>query len=151
MEGHEHKVQRKALSPAFSSTSVKELAPILHSKAEELCDVWEKEISQPISTEMESKEQAPALDTASGISRAMFDVMGLGGFDFAFDSLKDDSRPDHQPYRQMFRSLDQGVDPRDILDLYLPFLRTLWVSLFFQPKPREYVLNIYSQVKKPGG
>ncbi|KAJ2913029.1 hypothetical protein MD484_g7385, partial [Candolleomyces efflorescens] len=128
MEGHEHKVQRKALSPAFSSTSVKELAPILHSKAEELCDVWEKEIYQSASTEMESKEQTPALDTASGISRAMFDVMGLGGFDFAFDSLKDDSRPDHQPYRQMFRSLDQGVDLRDILDLYLPFLRILWPS-----------------------
>ncbi|RXW18446.1 hypothetical protein EST38_g7415 [Candolleomyces aberdarensis] len=128
MEGHEHKVQRKALSPAFSSTSVRELAPVLHSKAEELCDVWEKELSQLGSPDMETKEQAPALDTASGISRAVFDVMGLGGFDFAFDSLKDDSRPDHQPYRQMFRALDQGVDPRDILDLYLPFLRNLWPS-----------------------
>lgn len=122
MEGQEHKAQRKALSPAFSSTSVRELAPFLHSKAEELCNTWEKEISQQAST--------AEIDVSSGVSRAAFDVMGLGGFDFAFDSLKDDSRPDHQPYRQMFRILDLGVDPRDILDLYLPLLRNIWVSAF---------------------
>lgn len=128
MEGHEHKVQRKLIAPAFTAQSIRELAPIFYSKAEELCDLWASEEATPADSDKQTGPDRFTVDVTVGLGRAVFDAMGLGGFDYDFNSLKDASRPDHQPYRKMFRIVDQGISPRDIVDLYLPFLRKLWVS-----------------------
>lgn len=129
MEGREHKAQRRILGPAFSGHAIKELTPTFYSKAEELCDLWDSTLSHPDSP---GDEKRPQIDVVPGLGRAVFDAIGLAGFDYAFDSLADDTRFDYQAYRQMFGVVDQGVDFRDIIDLYMPILRTIWVSNVLQ-------------------
>lgn len=128
MEGHEHKVQRKLIGPAFTAQSMKELASIFYSKADELCDFWDSERQTCQDSEKRADREGFTVDVTAGLGRAIFDAMGLGGFDYDFNSLRDPARPDHQPYRKMFRVVDQGISPRDIVDLYLPFLRKFLVS-----------------------
>lgn len=128
MEGHEHKVQRKLIGPAFTAQSMKDLAAVFYLKAEELCDVWDNEASTRADSEKQVGSDSFTADVTVGLGRAIFDAMGLGGFDYDFKSLRDEKRLDHQPYRTMFRVVDQGISSRDIVDLYLPFLRKVWVS-----------------------
>ena len=128
MEGHEHKVQRKLIGPAFTPQSMKELMPIFSSKAEELCNFWDNELSSKEASEQGSNKEDLTVDVTTGLGRAMFDAMGLGGFDYDFNSLGDNTRPDHQPYRRMFNVVDQGISPRDVVDLFLPFCRKFYVS-----------------------
>ncbi|KAF6766438.1 cytochrome P450 [Ephemerocybe angulata] len=128
MEGTEHKAQRKILGPAFSAQNTKELTPIFQAKAEELCDQWDSVVSQTDSSGDLAAQQSPVIDVSSSLGKAVFDAQGLAGFDYAFDSLQDDSKPDYQAYRELFRVVDQGVAPRDIIDLYAPILRKIWPS-----------------------
>ena len=126
MEGHEHKIQRKLIAPAFSSQSIKHLTSIFISKAEEACNIWEKDLK----AQQTAGSAAPVVDVTQLLSRAAFDAIGLGGFGYAFDSVKDEASPDRQPFNSIFRIADQGIDLRDTLDLYVPILRKLWVRDF---------------------
>jgi cytochrome P450 len=124
-EGHEHRLQRKLIAPAFSSQVVKSLSPIFLDKAEQLCDVLDSHISE--------EEGSATVNAAHWLSRTAFDIIGLSGFDYTFNSLEDESEPIHMAFRRMFQTTDKGFTPRAILDLYFPILNRLWVRaiLFF--------------------
>ncbi|TFK30676.1 cytochrome P450 [Coprinopsis marcescibilis] len=122
MEGHEHKVQRKVISPAFSAQAVKGVSPIFAQKADQLCDIWDSQVDAA------SQSQNIVVNVAHWFSRTTFDIIGLSGFNYNFDSLADESEPIHLAFRRMFRTLDKGIGPRDIVELYFPILRTIWPS-----------------------
>lgn len=121
-EGHEHRVQRKLIAPAFSSQVVKSLSPIFLDKAQQLCDVLDSHISED--------DESATVNAAHWLSRTAFDIIGLSGFDYTFNSLEDESEPIHMAFRRMFQTTDKGFTPRAILDLYFPSLNKLWVRVF---------------------
>jgi hypothetical protein len=141
MEGDEHKFQRRILAPAFTLQAIKNITPVLFRKADELHDRWKGLIDGAVLPEVEASctaslatNSAPAsgaiIDVAHWISRASFDVIGLAGFDYDFHSLQDETEEVYGAYRRMFNIADKGLNLREILELYFPLLRKIWVRFF---------------------
>ncbi|RDB28478.1 hypothetical protein Hypma_015095 [Hypsizygus marmoreus] len=142
MEGSEHKMQRRLIGPAFTSTSVKTMVPIFLQKARQMCERWDILISEPFLDDVETPMDPPpayaavatasekfrgrTIDVAHWTSRASFDVIGLAGFDYRFNSLDDESEAVYSAYRRMFNVADKGPRMRGVLELYFPIIRTLW-------------------------
>lgn len=131
MEGQVHKIQRKFISPAFSSQSLKQMTPVMYQKAEELRDRWLKILLQTTTNNQQGDQKAEdtTIDVSHWISRASFDVIGLAGFNYHFHALGEESEHVYMAYRRMFAIADRGLSLRGLLDLYLPWLRKIWVSL----------------------
>jgi len=138
MEGDEHRFQRRILAPAFTLQAIKNVTPIFFRKADELHDRWKDLTSGVVSLEAEaSSRDSPTassasdsgniIDVAHWISRASFDVIGLAGFDYDFHSLQDETEEVYDAYRRMFNIADKGLGLREILELYFPILRKIWV------------------------
>lgn len=141
MEGKEHDMQRKIVHSAFTPRSVKNMTPIFFQKAEELQECWKNILDEHISPQTKTSPSASMLagpvaetviDVAHWISRASFDIIGLTGFNYDFHSIRDESEPVYTAYRRMFNIADKGLNLRQILDLYFPILRTIWVTLFYK-------------------
>ncbi|KIO26751.1 hypothetical protein M407DRAFT_197174 [Tulasnella calospora MUT 4182] len=79
-EGLDHKRQRKILNPCFGPAYIRELTPIFYDKAFELRDIWVRQIEEG---RLESKE----IDVFVWLARATLDIIGLSGFDYAFETL----------------------------------------------------------------
>ncbi|KAF8633944.1 hypothetical protein AX15_001127 [Amanita polypyramis BW_CC] len=131
MEGEGHRKQRRLLGPAFSSQTVKRVAPVFFQKANELCERWftlfpESEVDKQ-SDEPACPENAGmiSIDIVHWISRAAFDVIGLAGFDYHFRALQDETEDVYLAYRRMFSIADKGLGARGYLELYFPILRSI--------------------------
>jgi hypothetical protein len=138
MEGDEHKFQRRILAPAFTLQAIKNITPVFFRKADELHDRWKDLIDGAVSPVVEASSTDPpatssasnsgdVIDVAHWISRASFDVIGLAGFDYDFHSLQDETEEVYGAYRRMFNIADKGLGLREILELYFPILRKIWV------------------------
>ncbi|KAG5646087.1 hypothetical protein DXG03_004510 [Asterophora parasitica] len=110
------------------------MSPVFLQKAQQLCDRWILLISEPF-TDIQrvpadhsaaEKFKSATIDVAHWISRASFDVIGLAGFDYSFNSIQDESEEVYGAYRRMFNVADQGVTLKGILELYFPIIRTIW-------------------------
>ncbi|KDR85255.1 hypothetical protein GALMADRAFT_108155 [Galerina marginata CBS 339.88] len=138
MEGTEHAMQRRIIAPAFKDFPIKNMAPVFSRKAEELHDRWkdildgqppqESPPTDPAIDHATSKSRGAVIDIAQWISRASFDVIGLTGFNYDFHSVEDESERVYTAYRQMFDIADKGLGLREILELYFPILRKIWVN-----------------------
>lgn len=123
------------------------MLPIFLQKAEQLSDRWQDIIlvdgptapSTPSTSEStlvivnnEGKKQAASsgvvIDVLHWMSRASFDVIGLSGFDYSFDSLNDETEEVYVAYRRMFDVLDKVAMLRMVAELYFPIIRTVWVG-----------------------
>ncbi|KIO26747.1 hypothetical protein M407DRAFT_74068 [Tulasnella calospora MUT 4182] len=80
IQSDKHKRQRKILNPCFGPAHIRELAPIFYDKGYELRDIWLRQIEDG---RLESKE----IDVSVWLARATLDIIGLTGFDYAFDTL----------------------------------------------------------------
>lgn len=117
----------------------------MYGKAEELKEKWSSMIhenykskwdeviaslpeeSLPLSKEEATKFSGGAIvDIAHWISRATFDIIGLSGFDYAFNALENETEDVYLAYRTMFCSIDKGPGFKRILGLYFPIIETLW-------------------------
>ncbi|KIO26749.1 hypothetical protein M407DRAFT_23945 [Tulasnella calospora MUT 4182] len=76
----DHKRQRKILNPCFGPAYIRELTPIFYDKAFELRDIWLRQIEEG---GLESQE----IDVFVWLARATLDIIGLAGFDYAFETL----------------------------------------------------------------
>ncbi|KAJ7261008.1 cytochrome P450 [Mycena rebaudengoi] len=74
-----HKQQRRILNPAFGAPQIRELTEIFIEKSIQLRDVWLSEAA--INGEVET------VDVLSRISKATFDIIGLAGFNYKFNTL----------------------------------------------------------------
>ncbi|KIJ68616.1 hypothetical protein HYDPIDRAFT_81313 [Hydnomerulius pinastri MD-312] len=138
MEGEEHKILRKLISPAFSTQAIKAMTPIFFQKAEELRDRWECLTATPTSIDAEGLPPLPpppylptrsladtVLDVSHWFSRAAFDVIGLAGFDYHFRSLQHESEDVYLAYRNMFKVADRNPGVRGLIQLYFPFIEKI--------------------------
>lgn len=141
------------MGPAFTSQSVKSLTPIFLQKAEEVRDCWDKilGLSDPIkdsnhpyptppstpltnrcelaTTTPTAPETSTVIDVFSWASRAAFDVIGLAGFDYAFNSIQDETEEVCLAYRKMFDAAERGPGLKGLIQLWFPFLETLSVGI----------------------
>ncbi|KAF7437281.1 hypothetical protein PC9H_004119 [Pleurotus ostreatus] len=136
MEGEEHKIQRRVIAPAFSTSSVKAMAPIFFQKAEELRDRWLALIHTSSTSPTAVQQQQPipstnkagqsVIDISHWVARATFDVIGLAGFDYHFHALQDESEDVYLAYRKMFNVQDKGPGLKAIVSLFFPIINTLF-------------------------
>lgn len=129
VEGAEHTKQRRIIGPAFSQEAIKRMNPIFLSKAQEVLEQWislqRASNTLPTPTEL----SGVTVDVANWMSRAAFDVIGLAGFDQDFQAVQHESGDVYHAYRSIFNIADKGLGFREIVDLYFPVLRRIWVSL----------------------
>ncbi|KAF9485887.1 cytochrome P450 [Pholiota conissans] len=123
VEGEDHRRQRKILTPAFSSSHLKSLAPIFWDKAAELRDIWLAEIDNaPTSTTKENDHTLLRIDVLSWLGRATLDVIGLAGFGYRFAALTDDMDELARAFGVVF-STARRFRVMTILQVWFPVLR----------------------------
>ncbi|KAH9885221.1 cytochrome P450 [Cubamyces lactineus] len=92
-EGEQHRQQRRILNPAFGPAQIRQLTDIFVQKSAELRDYWDAEISK-------AGGQA-RLNVLDGLSKMTLDVIGLAGFNYAFNSLTPQGK--HNELNQAFQ------------------------------------------------
>ncbi|KAF9056432.1 cytochrome P450 [Panaeolus papilionaceus] len=126
MEGDEHKAQKKIVLTAFKKDNISSMMPTFLNKAEELAARWKVELNHiPLTSD---KRTSSTLDIAHWVSRATFDVMALVGFDYDFNAVEDETEEVYRAYRRMFRVVDDGMGLWNVMELYFPKLRKIFVT-----------------------
>ncbi|KDQ54909.1 hypothetical protein JAAARDRAFT_60368 [Jaapia argillacea MUCL 33604] len=134
MEGDEHRSLRKFIAPAFSTRSIRGLTPIFLQKAEELRDRWDLLLpvvspSRPLSP-YEPKDvhdgQSAVIDVLNWLSRATFDIIGIAGFDYQFNSLEDETEEVYLAYRKMFDAADRAPGFKGLAQIFFPIIEKIF-------------------------
>ena len=117
-EGDTHVQQRKALSPAFSISSIKTLSPIFWRKALLLSDLWRSELRK-------GTGQTSSIEVLDWLNRTTLDIIGEAGFGANFDSLNRPETPIREAYQRYFQfdnwdRLFHGLQATTSLAKYLP-------------------------------
>ncbi|KAJ7209491.1 cytochrome P450 [Mycena pura] len=129
-EGQVHKRQRRVVSPAFSGQNMRALVDISFKKGVQLAGAWMEMLPEPAST--------TRIDVCHFLSRATFDVMGLAGFDYNFNSILDETNELFAAYRDVFEVfISQGSPFRILLSIYLPFVNELFADETVRTKRRS--------------
>ncbi|KAJ7045418.1 cytochrome-450 hydroxylase [Mycena alexandri] len=122
-EGQVHKRQRRVALPAFSGQNMRSLVDIAFKKGIELRDAW-VDLLPAAGSETTS---AARIDVCQFLSRVTFDVVGLAGFDYSFNSIRDETNELFVAYRDMFEvAISQGSAFRTLLSIYLPRINRLF-------------------------
>lgn len=93
-EGDEHVRQRKALAPAFSQRSIKDLTPWFWRKGMHLASKWQEEFSSSVKTS--------SFEVLEWLNRTTLDIIGQAAFGTDFNSLDYPETPLRQAYRLVF-------------------------------------------------
>ena len=127
-EGDVHKRQRRVATSAFGVANMKALVPTVWGKGNELKERW----LGLIRDSDRGSADGMRLDVCSWISRATFDVIGLAGFDYQFNSIQDETNELFCAYKDMFEiAVSQGSAFRSVLGIYFPVLNKVFVSPLF--------------------
>ncbi|KAK7035395.1 hypothetical protein VNI00_011926 [Paramarasmius palmivorus] len=139
-EGQKHKRQRRVATPAFSIQNMRALVPLVFRKGEELRDRWFEMLD-------DEKENEVTLDVCHWISRATFDVIGLAGFDYNFNAIKDETNELFVAYKEMFEvAISQSNMLRTLMTIYVPYLNKL-----FPDKITRTVARCQSVIQRVAG
>ncbi|KAI0743349.1 cytochrome P450 [Daedaleopsis nitida] len=76
--------RRRTMNPAFGPTQIRELTGVFLAKANELCAYW--------NVQMEGSGSL-RINVMEGLSKMTLDVIGLAGFNYAFEALNTDLPP----------------------------------------------------------
>ncbi|KAI0763556.1 cytochrome-450 hydroxylase [Trametes elegans] len=128
-EGQVHKRQRRVATPAFSVQNMRALVPVTFRTGMDLKNRWSELISQAQDlSEDEKKCGGVKLDVCHWVSRATFDVIGLAGFDYHFNAIRDESNELFMAYKEMFEiAVSQHTGKLwDVVVLYFPELDRLF-------------------------
>ncbi|KAF7376063.1 Cytochrome P450 4F1 [Mycena sanguinolenta] len=126
-EGLVHKRQRRVALPAFSAQNMRSLVEISFNKGIQLRDAWMDLISS-------ETELAARIDVCQWLSRVTFDVIGLAGFDYSFNSIKDETNELFIAYRDMFEIVISQSTVFRTASLHIP--------ADYQPAPDETVRTV---------
>ncbi|KAJ7858741.1 cytochrome P450 [Mycena leptocephala] len=80
-EGESHKRQRRALNPAFSNASIKNLAPIFFDSAYKAKAAWDGVL------ESASSSDGTIIEVQQWMNHVSLDTIGLAGFSYDFGTL----------------------------------------------------------------
>ena len=94
-EGDPHKQQRKALSPGFSTQSIKALTPIFWRKSLLLSKLWGQDM-------LVEKTRTKTIEVLEWLNRTTLDIIGEAGFGTDLDSLEHPETPIREAYRLVF-------------------------------------------------
>ena len=94
-EGNPHKQQRKALSPGFSTQSIKALTPIFWEKSLLLSKLWERDM-------VLQRTRTAKIEILEWLNRTTLDIIGEAGFGTDLDSLEHPETPIREAYRLVF-------------------------------------------------
>ncbi|KAJ4473128.1 cytochrome P450 [Lentinula aciculospora] len=120
-EEDKHKLQRKIMNPAFGPSQIRELTEIFVSKSVELRDVWASQIA-PVESGI------VRIDVLSSLSKMTLDVIGLAGFNYKFNALKDNGESNelNKAFSVMFGDPDaQKIRTWPLAQALIPSLRSL--------------------------
>ncbi|KAG9017192.1 hypothetical protein FRB90_001411 [Tulasnella sp. 427] len=139
-EGEDHRHQRKIISPAFSNLSLRGLQPIFFSKAIELRNTLSKVIKKGATSPADDGEKingGSVVDMNNWLWRTTFDVIGLAGFSYSFDSLKNEENELYVAYRDMMTvGVKYGFTLSSMLDIWFP-----WFGKLFPNEDRNVIKN----------
>ncbi|KAG9120093.1 hypothetical protein FRC07_004564, partial [Ceratobasidium sp. 392] len=76
-----HKRQRRIMNPAFGQPQIRALAPIFCEKANQLRDI--------LLDQMSNNLEGTTIDVLQWLSYATLDIIGVAGFGYEFNSLRD--------------------------------------------------------------
>lgn len=114
VEGDAHKVQKKAMQPAFKVRQIKDLYPVLRRKTEELIGVLTEAID-----ENSKNEKSAVVDLGTYLHQVTLDIIGIAGLGLDFNCLKDS---ENQLAWDYARGFNPGKDARKyrLLALAIP-------------------------------
>ncbi|KAJ6532987.1 cytochrome P450 [Mycena capillaripes] len=118
VEDDEHTKLRKIMSPAFGPSQIRQFTEIFVDKSVELRDVWS-------SNQVDENGQM-RIDVFAGLKKMTLDVIGLAGFNYAFDALNAAGKPNEldQAFTELFNKRRFNVfalfQARFFLLRYLP-------------------------------
>ncbi|KAG8961220.1 hypothetical protein FRC03_005650 [Tulasnella sp. 419] len=116
-EGEEHRRQRKIISPAFSSQALRALQPIFFRKASELRDALLRNVK-------DAKEEGVCQDMHNWLWRVTLDVIGLTGFSYSFNAVRDETNEVYRAYRDIFQiGVTVGFTLRSMIEIWIPWLQ----------------------------
>ncbi|KAF5354697.1 hypothetical protein D9756_005236 [Leucocoprinus leucothites] len=143
-EGHVHKRQRRVATPAFSIQNLRELIPLVFNKGTQLKDKWMRLASEGAQT---CEGPAATVDVCRELSRATFDVIGIAGFDYNFNSIQDESNELFIAYKDMFEmALAQGNPVVTLLAIYFP-----WLNKIIPDKRQRTVERCKATIRRVAG
>ncbi|KAJ3796242.1 cytochrome P450 [Lentinula aff. detonsa] len=121
-EGDHHKLQRRVMNPAFGPAQVRDLTETFIDKSMELKDLWSSRIIAAGGT--------VKLNVLDWISKMTLDVIGRAGFNYEFDTLKENGESNKlaQAFAAIFSDLDMEkakFQPWTVLQTLFPILRVL--------------------------
>ncbi|KZS96665.1 cytochrome P450, partial [Sistotremastrum niveocremeum HHB9708] len=132
-EGEDHKHQRRMLNPAFSNQHIRELTEVFFTKALELRDTWHTQVLESAestdSSTLSSSPTGPAsinINAVPWLSRVTLDIIGLAGFDYAFNATNPEGMDDG--LQKAFKTAFGGVarfDAWGLLVAWFPALRKI--------------------------
>ncbi|MCJ1374152.1 hypothetical protein MMC20_005384 [Loxospora ochrophaea] len=118
-EGDAHVHQRKALSPGFSITSIRALAPVFWQKSLLLSQLWTQDM-------VHENVKSMSIEVLEWLNRTTLDIIGEAGFGANIDSLRNPETPLRNAYRAVFSfdpmaRLFHGLQAYTSYARYLPF------------------------------
>lgn len=116
-EGHAHVVQRKALTPAFSITSIRSLMPIFWAKSLHMARLWETEL-------VNEGGSSKCFEVLEWLNRTTLDIIGRAGLGTDIDSLDNPDTPLREAYRRCF-DFDLSARVINGLAAFTPLIRLL--------------------------
>ncbi|KAH9054511.1 cytochrome P450 [Lactarius vividus] len=130
VEGPQHRKQRKVMNPAFGPAQVRKFTSLFLEKSLELRDIWADLISR--STRKDGKL---GLDAFVWLNKVTLDIIGLAGFNYAFNSLHSPDENQNELYESIRSMLTiKASQFMFILQLFFPLFRPI-------PTARSRVLN----------
>ncbi|KAF8491338.1 cytochrome P450 [Russula emetica] len=133
VEGPQHKKQRRVMNPAFGPAQVRKFTSLFLEKSLELREIWVDLLSKS-----SRKDGKKSLDVFMWLNRVTLDIIGLAGFNYAFDSLHSpaEEKKTNDPYRPIRSVLTHAVSPDPFfrIQLLFPMFRLI-------PTRRSRVLN----------
>ncbi len=122
-EGEQHKRQRRIISPAFSTTAIRDVTPVffkcsnqLVAKIEGMVDATEGPSDTPLfpaQTPLSAKASAkgkPVLDISYWLSRATLDIIGESAFGEIFDTIDAEAGQDTNELAAAFKKMLTSVE-----------------------------------------
>ncbi|KAA1474007.1 cytochrome P450 [Dentipellis sp. KUC8613] len=90
VKGHQHKMQRRLLNPAFATQRIRTFSTVFVDKSLELRDV----LMAKIAAQAPQQNGSLQIDIFDWLSRVSLDMIGEAGFHYAFNAL---TAPEDQP------------------------------------------------------
>lgn len=145
-EGHEHRAQRKNLTPAFSYRHIKDLIPVFWEQSRAMIIGIDKDITSKTSGEKSDnvEDASHEVNVDGWTSRATLDIIGVASIGKSFDAIENPTSKLYQTYQTLFKQ-DWQTQLVGLLNVFLPFwfIRLLPIPRNFKvEKARLYLSKI---------